>query len=158
MHSQIEWYRKWVSKKAAEDDLVPAIAFIHIPLPEMITMWNYHSTLGSQGDWDGVCCSSLNTGLFAAFKEFGEVRAIVSGHDHANDFIGEYQGVLLGYGRKSGYGGYFKTGWSHGSRIARSHLLSHLLSDLIVYTIAVANARKSIFHQHMDKGGEWRSR
>lgn len=27
-----------------------------------------------------------------------------SGHDHMNDFIGEYNGVRLAYGRKTGYG------------------------------------------------------
>jgi hypothetical protein len=41
----------------------------------------------------------------------------VSGHDHTNDFIGDFHGVRLGYGRKTGYGGYFRLGWKHGARI-----------------------------------------
>lgn len=148
MHDQIQWYRKWVADRAAENSLVPAIAFVHIPLPEMMTMWNYHTTFGTQGDWDGVCCSSVNTGLFAAFKEFGEVKAIVSGHDHANDFIGEYQGVLLGYGRKSGYGGYFKRGWTHGSRVVRRALL--LLLSLRLSSLSDSTQRKAFFYKHVD--------
>jgi hypothetical protein len=30
----------------------------------------------------------------------------ITGHDHDNDFYGEYEGILLAYGRKTGYGGY----------------------------------------------------
>lgn len=28
------------------------------------------------------------------------------GHDHSNDFIGDYHGISLGFGRKTGYGCY----------------------------------------------------
>ena len=28
------------------------------------------------------------------------------GHDHSNDFVADFEGILLGYGRKTGYGCY----------------------------------------------------
>ena len=29
-----------------------------------------------------------------------------AGHDHSNDFVIDFEGILLGYGRKTGCGGY----------------------------------------------------
>lgn len=36
----------------------------------------------------------------------GNVVALFVGHDHPNDFTVDYKGLMLAYGRKSGYGGY----------------------------------------------------
>lgn len=36
----------------------------------------------------GVCCSSVNTGLFSAMKEMGDMRSVHCGHDHDNDYYG----------------------------------------------------------------------
>ncbi|EGC30599.1 hypothetical protein DICPUDRAFT_99492 [Dictyostelium purpureum] len=115
---QVEWYRT-VSTSLREKygRVVPAIAFMHIPIPEYMDMWNFYTVNGSLYD-TGVCCFSVNTGLFAAFKEMGDVVSMHCGHDHDNDFIGNYNGVQLGYGRKSGYGGYGPpAGWKHGARV-----------------------------------------
>src|SRR4051812_8442475 len=85
---------------------------MHIPLPEVrplscltcqyLDLWNTKATIGKLKD-KGVCCSSVNTGLFTALKDNG-VRAVFAGHDHDNDFVGEYEGVTLAYGRKTGHG------------------------------------------------------
>ncbi len=61
---------------------------------------DYYGHKGSQ-----VSCSSVNTGLFAALLETPTVSWVSVGHNHKNDFYGLYQGINLGYGRKSGYGG-----------------------------------------------------
>ena len=53
-----------------------------------------------------ICCWSLNTGLFAAIKEQPTVQWVSAGHDHNNDNFGVYDGITLGYGRKTGYGAY----------------------------------------------------
>ena len=34
------------------------------------------------------------------------MEAVFCGHDHNNDFWGDYNGIKLFYGRKTGYGGY----------------------------------------------------
>eukprot|EP00397_Hematodinium_sp_SG-2012_P043739 GEMP01048690.1.p1 GENE.GEMP01048690.1~~GEMP01048690.1.p1 ORF type:complete len:355 (+),score=77.77 GEMP01048690.1:25-1089(+) len=38
--------------------------------------------------------------------EAGNIQGVFHGHDHNNDFIAEFLGVKIGFGRKSGYGGY----------------------------------------------------
>eukprot|EP00128_Syssomonas_multiformis_P008322 Colp12_sorted_trinity150504_noHs@31960 len=115
---QVEWYRKTVAAmKANSTKLPPALAFFHIPLPEFMNLWNNFETYGKLED-EGICCSSVNTGLFAAFKEAGDVVSVHVGHDHNNDFIGNYYGIQLAYGRKTGHGGYGPpAGWKRGARV-----------------------------------------
>jgi hypothetical protein len=36
----------------------------------------------------------------------GNVKATFCGHDHCNDYWGDYYGISLYYGRKTGYGSY----------------------------------------------------
>ena len=36
----------------------------------------------------------------------GDVIGLFVGHDHANDYVNEYEGLYIGYGRKTGYGCY----------------------------------------------------
>lgn len=60
----------------------------------------------------------MDTGLYAAFKEVGNIEAVYCGHDHDNDFWGDYNGVKLFYGRKTGYGGYGPLWWmQRGARV-----------------------------------------
>lgn len=115
---QIAWYiQTSQSIRERYGRVIPAMAFFHIPVPEFMYMWNDQATYGRLQD-TGVCCFSVNTGLFAAFKKMGDVISIHCGHDHDNDFYGVYDGILLAYGRKTGYGGYGPPeGWLRGSRI-----------------------------------------
>ena len=48
------------------------------------------------------CVPALNSGLFTAMKECGDVRATFVGHDHSNDYAVLWHGILLAYGRFSG--------------------------------------------------------
>ena len=36
----------------------------------------------------------------------GDMFGLFVGHDHANDYVNEYEGLYIGYGRKTGYGCY----------------------------------------------------
>lgn len=67
-------------------------------------MWNLKDTYGSKNEL--VCCSSLNTGLYTAFKKSGAIQGVFCGHDHSNDYQGDYHGIRLHYGRKTGFGGH----------------------------------------------------
>ena len=113
---QIEWF---LNESKAIPDGHPGknngIAFIHIPLPEYLTMRNDCKTFGHQ--WDHVGCSSINSGFFTAVKHAGSVKAITCGHDHNNDFVGDYEGVKLLYGRKTGYGSYGPKFMMRGARV-----------------------------------------
>ena len=46
-----------------------------------------------------ACAPKLNTGMFAAMKESGDVMGIFVGHDHDNDYAVMWKGILLAYGR-----------------------------------------------------------
>lgn len=44
--------------------------------------------------------------FFNFFLDHKNVNAVFCGHDHNNDFYGNYLGINLYFGRKTGYGGY----------------------------------------------------
>lgn len=88
----VNWY-KMTSEKIQRDydDIIPSIAFVHIPLPEMMNLWNEETTFGYKGE--DIACSVNNTGLFKAFLTQQDVQMVLSGHDHRNDFHGTYNGM-----------------------------------------------------------------
>ena len=121
--AQINWYREQTATEAVR--AAPyGMAFVHIPLQEMLDLWNNKKTTGFNRDV--ICCSSVNTGLYSAFVQVGGVDAVFSGHDHYNDFYGQLDdsGILVGYGRKTGMSG--RTGGlaDMGGRGARVFLLT----------------------------------
>ncbi|MDR1675171.1 MAG: metallophosphoesterase family protein [Tannerella sp.] len=101
---QIDWYRKQSEKytSANQGRPLPALAFFHIPLPEYRAVYNEqgHKMIGAQ--LEAVCSPEINTGMFAAMLEKGDVMGTFVGHDHVNDFIFNYCGIALTYGRFSG--------------------------------------------------------
>lgn len=113
----VEWYK---ATSAQLRDLnggknVDSLMFLHIPLPETENLvepcmpddegavkFAHHPLKG----WrrlkpdmargvisEGPCMLSNSNGLFDAVLECGDVRAIVTGHDHLNSFEGNYKGV-----------------------------------------------------------------
>ena len=85
--------------------MLPGFAFLHIPLVEYLYMWQTKQPIFGERH-EEVCCSSVNTNLFNSFKKYGNVQAVFCGHDHNNDYWGDYDGVRLHFGRKTGFGGY----------------------------------------------------
>ena len=55
--------------------------------------------------------------MFDAIKEQKTVEWVSVGHDHNNDYYGEYDGIHLAYGRKTGYGSYGPKNLKRGGRI-----------------------------------------
>lgn len=92
--SQIAWFRDQDRKHH-----LPALAFFHIPLPEYNEVLKGKIT-GEQGE--EVCAPKLNSGLFTAMKEGGNITGVFVGHDHENDYVGTLYGITLAYGRFSG--------------------------------------------------------
>jgi len=105
---QMEWYVSQ-SKELEEKNggTVPAFAFFHIPLPEYSTMINDNTTISGNRE-EAECPGAVNSGMFSTFVERAEVKAITVGHDHCNDYCGNYHGIELCYGGHTGYNGY---GW-----------------------------------------------
>jgi len=104
----VDWYRSTSAglKGNQKGKPAPALAFIHIPLVEFMYAYNAGTYRGHMGDRDGVCCQKTDHSLFQSFVEFDEVKVVSSGHDHGNNFVGQWQGIQLAYGLKTGDGGY----------------------------------------------------
>ncbi len=101
IHSdQIEWYVE-TSKFLQEQnggEMIPGLMAFHIPLQETYTAWLNRDGLEWTGQKGGAVGSSgYNPGFFEVIRRRGDIRAIVNGHDHANDYMVNYAGIKLCY-------------------------------------------------------------
>lgn len=101
---QIDWYMKQSAAftKNNNGKPLPALAFFHIPLPEYA-----QAASSEEAQMYGIrreksCPSLLNTGMFTAMKQAGDVMGTFVGHDHNNDYAVSWYGILLAYGRYTG--------------------------------------------------------
>ena len=103
-HDQVQWYIDESKKFTEANGGTPltALSFFHIPLPE------FHEAVQNEGSFligtrkEKACAPEINTGLFAAMKEAGEVLGVFVGHDHVNDYAVSWKGIMLCYGRFTG--------------------------------------------------------
>lgn len=110
---QIDWYRQQSKAYTAANGGTPvtSLAFFHIPLPEYHLIVKDEDTVGAR--LETVCSPDINTGMYAAMFEQQDVIGVFVGHDHNNDFIGQYRGIALAYGKAAGvdtYGSLTKGG------------------------------------------------
>lgn len=101
---QIEWYRREsAAHKAANGGVpVPSLAFMHIPVPEYAEAACDQNTLLIGTRKEASCNPKINTGLFSAMLLGRDVMGMFVGHDHVNDYICDWKGMALAYGRYSG--------------------------------------------------------
>ncbi|XP_068642653.1 probable inactive purple acid phosphatase 28 [Aristolochia californica] len=97
----------------------PALAFFHIPIPEVRQLW-FKPIVGQFQE--AVACSSFSSGVLDTLDSMGDVKAVFLGHDHKNDFCGELKGIWFCYGGGFGYHGYGKVGWHRRSRVILAEL------------------------------------
>ena len=101
---QINWYKRESGKINKEQKKnVKGLAFFHIPIPEFKNVYNFYKTHGDKKE--SVSCPKVNTNFFKAILEVNNIKGIYIGHDHKNDFGGNYKGVDLAYNRKTGSAG-----------------------------------------------------
>ena len=101
---QVNWYAKASQEYAFANggNPLPSLAFFHIPLPE------YHEAVRDEGAYmvgtrkEVACSPKINTGLGAAMLQAGDVMGVFVGHDHVNDYVVNWRGILLCYGRYTG--------------------------------------------------------
>ena len=101
---QIDWYTKTSKELTAKNggQPIPSLAFFHIPLPE------YHEAVLDEKTYmvgtrkEVACAPKINTGLGASMLQAGDVMGVFVGHDHVNDYVVNWRGILLGYGRYTG--------------------------------------------------------
>ncbi|NBD23970.1 metallophosphoesterase [Paenibacillus sp. T1] len=116
---QINWYAAQSAAIAAANggEPLPSLAFFHIPLPEYKQVWKKELCFGSKHE--GVACPPVNSGLFAAMVEMGDVVGTFCGHDHVNDYWGALHDIRLCYGRATGYQTYGREGFQRGARVIK---------------------------------------
>jgi Predicted phosphohydrolases len=101
--SQINWYRSESQKqKEANGKTIPALAFFHIPLPEYEEAYKNEKYPPIGLRLEKECSPEVNSGMFSAMLECGDVMATFVGHDHSNDYVAYLYGIALAYGRFSG--------------------------------------------------------
>ncbi len=115
---QVTWYEK--SSKSIEETYgqkLNSLMFFHIPLQEYTNMYlgrsnaSYEYT-GRRGE--NECPGAVNSGLYGALRERGDVKGVFVGHDHSNDYIGNYHGIYLAYDASIGYQTYGGDQWKGG--------------------------------------------
>lgn len=101
---QVGWYRSQSERYTMQNGgkPLPALAFFHIPLPEYGEASSSMESILIGHRLEDASSGKLNTGLFAAMKEKGDVMGTFCGHDHDNDYTVCHHGIVLGYGRFSG--------------------------------------------------------
>lgn len=103
-NGQVEWYRAQSADYTARNGgkPLPAVAFFHIPLPEYNQAAADENAILRGTRMERACAPALNSGMFTAMKEMGDVMATFVGHDHDNDYAVMWHGILLAYGRYTG--------------------------------------------------------
>lgn len=100
---QIDWYREQSKKQAAANGKVlPALAFFHIPLPEYTEAYKNEKNPPIGIRLEDECSPRINSGMYLAMLECGDIMGTFVGHDHINDYVAYLHGIALTYGRFSG--------------------------------------------------------
>lgn len=110
---QLEWYRAKSDELAAENGgKVPSLMFQHIVVPELFDYvdkvkgfnpraiyWNGAKTVlpkGTKGVYEFMPCPpNTSDGQFETIKQQGDVLALVHGHDHANTYDLDCDGIRI---------------------------------------------------------------
>jgi hypothetical protein len=101
---QIQWLRNSCVNKtqAYGGKVLNSLAFFHICLVEYTAAIENPKNQRVGRKAENECPGALNTGMFAAMVETGNIMGVFVGHDHDNDYVVVEKGVALGYGRFSG--------------------------------------------------------
>ncbi|MDR2867159.1 MAG: metallophosphoesterase [Acholeplasmatales bacterium] len=106
---QVMWYA-WIIhglQSQVNPDIISSL-FVHVPINEYNDAWQWGTHLyGDKGE--ASCVPAVNSGIFEVIKSLGSTKNIISGHDHYNNFIVNYQGIDFIYATKSAYGSYYDT-------------------------------------------------
>ncbi len=105
---QLMWY--WNSSVELEKyagHKIPGLMSLHMALPEyVITYKNTAESYYEGTRREGVGCSPINSGMLNAILNRGDIKTVVCGHDHINDFTGSFLGIKLCNDAGLNYDGY----------------------------------------------------
>ncbi len=116
---QIDWYEKTVLANSADGNVVPSLAFFHIPPAEFKEGWEkcYRGDpaatyrLGFVGEKDNYFgYAKTKKGNFVErMEKLGSCKGFFVGHDHLNTLSIDYRGMRMTYGMSIDYIAY--VGW-----------------------------------------------
>jgi 3',5'-cyclic AMP phosphodiesterase CpdA len=117
---QVWWYEDLV-----QTDTVDSLVFMHIPLRQYIDPVNYVGIFNE----DKVYAQGVDTGFFNKMVTYNRSKAVFVGHDHKNDFYLMMEGIMLAYGRATGYNGYgnLEKGGRHIEVLENKELLTYII-------------------------------
>eukprot|EP00936_MAST-01D_sp_MAST-1D-sp1_P002879 g2879.t1 len=118
LHTSEQLQQRDRATGAVESAALPSVAFYHICTPEYWDALDAKVPL-SGDNFERGGCSAVNSGLFTAFLERGDVKMTNVGHDHVNDYCANWKGIDLCYagGCGFGHGAYGKAGWPRRARL-----------------------------------------
>jgi hypothetical protein len=134
---QIEWYKDMIELYCKGEKTAKSLAFFHVPLLEVReAYWEYVNNgcqntedvkfiKGNPGEKDPVVFpSETKTALFDTMVELGSTQGMFYGHDHLNNFVLEYKGIIMSYGYSIdyfAYGGIDRYGYQRGCQMITVH-------------------------------------
>ncbi len=121
---QVEWYTNSVA-----NDTVDSVVFMHIPLRQFMLVDENDASYTGIFNEDKVYPQGQDTGFFDAMVDAGMSKGVFVGHDHLNDFSFMLNGIVLAYGRNSGYSAYGNL--EKGGR----HIEFNALGELVTYIV-----------------------
>lgn len=95
---QIDWYSKSIDAITADNNgnILPSLAFFHIPMQEFETAYNEGKVLGGL-KWEDVYGPAKDDQMFETMVRKNSTKACFVGHDHMNSYVAEYQNIKLAY-------------------------------------------------------------
>ncbi len=113
---QIEWYKSTITELSQGRELVPSLAFFHIPPKEVKDAWEscylgtgdavYHGGfVGEKDNYFGYP-KTVEGKFFPEMVKFGSCKGMFFGHDHLNTLSATYRGIRLTYGMSIDYNAY----------------------------------------------------
>ena len=99
--SQISWYKETseLLEEYNNGEAVKGIMAFHIPLKENVTIYKSRDDKTVVTEYSGaaneaMCPSNTDTTLLETILDRGDIKAIVTGHDHVNDYMLNYKGLI----------------------------------------------------------------
>ena len=103
--AQVNWYEWNMAAFEADYGYKPEnMAFFHIPTPAYAGITEF--AVGGRGE--DSCFENTSDDILISMLNNNGTHVFV-GHDHANNFIADYNNMKIGYATKSSYNCYFKS-------------------------------------------------
>lgn len=104
--AQVDWYntKSQEYKQQNDGNPVSSLMFFHIPTAQ----WNDAFDSGTAQGYrlEDAYIQSDESGIVEKAVENGDVKGMFVGHDHVNDYVGEYKDIKLAYGGAANYDSY----------------------------------------------------